>query len=113
MCMQWPELRSIQKSARIDAVNRREISPVIISLAQVHRSGSRAEGPVFAGDPSMNALRPQPALGGRTDNEARLISKLRRSNAADNFHRVDRARCDLIGERAALLIADRLIVDDE
>jgi len=103
----------VEKASGVGAVNGDEIAPALIAGAEIDRGGRGSKGAVVARDAAMHAIDAEAALGSGADDEAGFVAKLGWGDAADGFHGIDGAGGDLIGEGAALLIVDWLIVDDK
>src|SRR6202042_1762036 len=106
------KLGRVEIPAGTHPVERNELAPLRASLAESDGPGRGAERAVAGRRTSERLVDSQSALRGCIDHEARLVAVFSGRRAGDYLHRRDRVFGHRRRELLALLIGDRLIVEN-
>ena len=107
------ELGCIQESPAPNAVSRQKISKLRAAETQAHAASGGTERPIVRLDVAKHLSRSQARTCSDLRHQAALVAKFRVWSSRGHLHALDGAGGQLRREYLALLIADRLSIDDE
>src|SRR5579864_2786014 len=107
------ELRGVQEPSAPYAIDVKEISKFRISKPECNIAANAAVRPVGGVHISKKSSRAESRPSGDLSNQAGLIAKFGARRACSRLHALNGTNRNLGGEQLALLIADRLAVDQK